>query len=396
MLETVREYAVERLAESGAEQEVRGRHAAGTAGRIADLGLGFYLGDQTAEIEEAEAELDNVRAALGWMLDAGEPDDALALAASLWVFWETRHRDEGRRWLLRALAVSPRASGRATARGLLAAGHLSFFQGEVAEARPLLEQAAALFAELDDAGGQARALGRLAWLAAHSGDTGREAALLDEVLALLPAISDPAERGDVLRFVGGSLASQGDLVGAWERYEEERAAWEALGNRQRVANCLNNLGWTALLSGDLARARTLLDESLALARGAGDSFGMTLALGSRSVVALLEGEPASAARLAAEHLQRCREEGDKRLASESLVVAAAIVAERRPEEAVRLVAAAESLGALEELHRNIVRSHVDPAAREIGEVRLAALMDGGARLSLTEATEEAIAGLRGR
>ena len=200
----------------------------------------------------------------------------------------------------------------------------------------------------------------------------------------------------MLRFVGGSLASLGDLVGAWERYEEERAAWEALGNRQRVANCLNNLGWTALLSGDLARARTLLDESLALARGAGDSFGMTLALGSRSVVALLEGEPAAAARLAAEHLQRCREEGDKRLASESLVVAAAIVAEGRPEEAVRLVAAAESLGALEEVHRDIVRSHVDPAAQEIGEARLAALRDGGARLSLAQATEEAIAGLLGR
>ena len=381
MLETVREYAVERLAESGAEQEVRGRHAAGTARRIADLGLGFYLGDQTAEIEEAEAELDNVRAALGWMLDGGEPDDALALAASLWVFWETRRRDEGRRWLLRALAASPRASSRATARGLLAAGHLSYFQGEAAEARPLLEQAAALSAELGDAGGQARALGRLAWLAAHAGDRGREATLLAEVLALLPAVSEPVERGDVLRFVGGSLASQGDLVGARERYEEERAVWEALGNRQRVANCLNNLGWTALLSGDLARARTLLDESLALARGAGDSFGMTLALGSRCVVALLEGEPAVAARLAAENLQRCREEGDKRLASESLVVAAAIVAEGRPEDAVRLVAAAESLGEVEEVHRDIVRSRRGPrgAGDRRGPARGA---EGGRRAAL--------------
>ena len=150
------------------------------------------------------------------------------------------------------------------------------------------------------------------------------------------------------------------------------------------------------MSGDLARARTLLDESLALARGAGDSFGMTLALGSRGVVALLEGEPAVAARLAAENLQRCREEGDKRLASESLVVAAAIVAEGRPEDAVRLVAAAESLGEVDEVHRDIVRSHVDPAARTIGEARLAALREAGARLSLAHATEEAIAGLLAR
>jgi hypothetical protein len=149
----------------------------------------------------------------------------------------------------------------------------------------------------------------------------------------------------------------------------------------------------ALIGGELARARTLLDESLALARRGDDSFGMTLALGSRSVVALLEDQPSIAARLAAEHLQRCREDGDRRGVTDSLVVAAALVADPRPDEAIVLSAAAASLGPLERLHRDILVSRVEPAARSLDSARRAALQEAGGRLSLARAVETAIASI---
>jgi predicted ATPase/class 3 adenylate cyclase len=392
MLETIRDYASERLAASGEESATRERHAAKTAERVERLGLGFYRGDQSGQLAEADAELDDVRAALGWMLDGDRPERALPLATSLWVLWETRHRAEGVPWLLRALRAAPEADEASRASGLLAAGHLAYFQGDLDQARPLLEEAEKLFGRLGDEQGRARAIGRLAWVAGDSGEREREGELLALARSLLPAIQDPAIRGDALRFVGGSLWSQGSLAAAGRAFEEERGIWAVLGNRQKTANCLNNLGWLAVTEGRLADAERLLDESLALAYDAEDRFSVMLALGSRSVVALLSDDRLGATGLASENLVLCREDGDRRLVPESLVVAAALAAAEHPVPALTLVGAAESLGALEPVHREIVATRIVPASEAAGFEGASAdeLRAAGGRLSLAEAVDAAL------
>jgi tetratricopeptide (TPR) repeat protein len=281
-------------------------------------------------------------------------------------------------------------SAEVRAPALLAAGHLAYFQGDNDQAQPLLELADELFRGLDDRRGRARSLGRLAWLAQDTGDVNRGERLLAVVIDLLPQVTEPRARGDVLRFIGGGLGIRGELVPARAYLEEERAIWEALGNSPKLANCLNNLSWVALKDGDLTRARELLDESIAAARAANDRFSFALALGGRGVVAVLEGDMSAAALVAAEHLELCREDGDRRQACESLVVAAAVAARSHPTDATRLVAAAEALGALDEVHRGILERHVAPAAGLLSKEVAAMLQAEGASMSLSDAVTSAL------
>ena len=158
MLETIREYGLERLAASGEEPAIRERHAASCLG-LAERAEPALLGpDQIAWLDRLEAELPNLRAALAWLRDAGDAERGLRLAAALWTFWVVRDRvPEGRRWLetfLATGAVEP--AGRT--RALVAVGDLAERQGDYAAAVACLDEAVALARARGDRAGEAAAL----------------------------------------------------------------------------------------------------------------------------------------------------------------------------------------------------------------------------------------------
>ncbi len=135
MLETVREYALERLAASGEMDEVRGRHAAWCVAFAEQAESGLTGVEGSRWLDRLEVELDNLRVALAWLLDRGEAEAGLRLASATWFFWEARGGlAEGRSWLervLEATAAEPDAatvSERARALGLL--GFIASNQGD--------------------------------------------------------------------------------------------------------------------------------------------------------------------------------------------------------------------------------------------------------------------------
>ena len=190
MLETVREYALERLSARDEARDVRRRHSAfflllGQRGEDGLMGP-----DQMRWIARLDSELANVRLALSFLV-AEDAAAASRLASSLWQFWEARRSSEGREWLTSSIADSSIPDiDRATA--VLRIGHLALFQGEYEEADRALEEAATLFEALGNTEGLLQALARGTWVAQERGDEAAARAKFREGLALLPSIEDPS------------------------------------------------------------------------------------------------------------------------------------------------------------------------------------------------------------
>jgi predicted ATPase len=162
MLETVREYVLERLEASGETDLLRQWHA-GYFVALTEAAEPHIIGtDQAAWLNRLEAEHDNLRAALEWLLKHREVEAGLRLAGVLWIFWNVRgYRSEGRRWLEEALERSEGATTAMRAKALNGAGGLAYSQGDYAQATALYEQSLALWQELGDLQGRARVFNNL-------------------------------------------------------------------------------------------------------------------------------------------------------------------------------------------------------------------------------------------
>jgi predicted ATPase/transcriptional regulator with XRE-family HTH domain len=272
MLETVREFALERLEASGEAAAVLERHAALFLA-LAERAEPELVGPrQGAWLHRLEAEHDNLRAALGWALAEGDPATGLRLASAIALFWWRRaHWGEGLAWLERALA-------------------------RAGDAPPPV---------------RARALGEAARLAIERGENERAMALEEEALALYRALGDRRGIASRLGALGAHHANRGDLAAAAPLFEESLALLRELGERQKVATALGNLGHVALLQGDPARAAALLDEALALQRELGDRHGVASTLARLAALAKEQGDVARAAALAEEALALGRELGER-------------------------------------------------------------------------------------
>ena len=146
MLETVREFAAERLTESGEEEATRDAHAAFFAVLVEQARTGMEGPDEAAWHARLAVEHANVRVALGWLLERREAEAALAMATGVRRFWEFRyHYAEGIGWLERALAAAGPAPTRVRGWGLRSLGNLVFVNGDARRAVALYEEALAIF-----------------------------------------------------------------------------------------------------------------------------------------------------------------------------------------------------------------------------------------------------------
>jgi predicted ATPase/class 3 adenylate cyclase len=275
MLETVHEYAREKLEESGEAEEIKRTHAEYFLALAEEAEPKLRGPEQLEWLERLEAEHDNMRASLGWASERANNALAVRLAASLWWFWDMRgHYSEGRRWFEEALAKDGSVSVAVRAKALAGAALLAFRQGDADRAEEACEEGFKFTVQAGAEGGEARI--HLCWA---SGLT--------------------------------ALLMRNDLERARDLFEEGLASSQKQGNEWGVAGSLINLATYSLVRGDQQRARELLEESLALFRKQGDKYSMSFCLANLADGALAEGELERAAALSRESAAISRELGTK-------------------------------------------------------------------------------------
>jgi predicted ATPase/DNA-binding CsgD family transcriptional regulator len=330
LLETIREFALEELAASGEEEQIRATHAAYYAALAGE-------GDS----ERLDAEQANLRAALRWYLASEDQDGALALSAALSPFWLSRgHLSEGRRWLEQALALGDGPPTAERAQASIAAGLLAYQQAEYALAVTHCQRGLELCRDRADEAGAGRALAALALARTRAGDRAAAPALAEEAVALYRRLDNEAGVGRSLETLGRVLWVQGDYADARACLEESRAAAHRLGARDVAASASQGLGWVALADGELNRAEALLEESLAEFRELGDRWWMLRGICGLGHVAARRGAHAAARARFEEGLEIASQLGDPMLEAACLE---GLAHAHRPADAARLLAAAESL-----------------------------------------------------
>lgn len=341
MLETIREFALEQLAESAEEYALRGRHAAYYLALAERAERGWSSPEQAAWLDRLEREHSNLRAALRFAHESGEAEMGLRLAGALWRFWYMHgHMAEGYTQVTRLLALDHGAAPTVRAKALNAAGVLAYGQGHLAAAAAYYEQSLALRRALGDRPGIAASLNNVGILARKQRDLARARALYEESLSIKHDGNDTAGIAVTLHNLAGIARDEGEYERATALLNESLALRRAVGDRWGIGLTLSVLGQVALKQGDWRTARRLLDESLAIKRELGDTAGITLSLRYLAEVAWSRGDLGRAAALYRESLALLRILGTKDDIDECLDGLAAVAAAQGQMERVPLLVGA--------------------------------------------------------
>lgn len=268
MLETVREYALEQLVDSGEAEALRQCHADYYLGLAEQIESSTKGPELTASLARLVAEQDNLRAALQRLLEREEPagsEDALRLIRALIDFWDKRtHVSELRRWLERALAQAGPDPTPLRAWGLGWACTMARRQGDYQRARAFGEVALAIARELANPVEIARALNAVGGVALYQGDYQTAGALSGEALIKYREAGADTEVAGTLSNLGLGATYKGDYDRAEEFYRESVDLLYKIGNKAGALNALTNLGYAALYQGDWRRAKAIFVETLTL------------------------------------------------------------------------------------------------------------------------------------
>ena len=381
MLEPVRQYAQEKLEESGEARATKRAHAEYFLALAEEAEPNLWESGDRAWFDRLEKEHDNMRAALFWTLGHEEAELALRVGGALRWFWSTRgYYGEGRRWLERALSEGGRTSAVARAKALDGVGWLASEQHDIDRAETAAEEGLKLCDEAG-IGGVILAdfknlLGEAAWL---RGDYERAAKLFEEGLMLHREARSTRGVAWGLCSLAAVSGDRGDYERAKVLYEEGIALARKIGGARMLADLLIALGAEYLLEGDLERATALNEEAAELYRKRGSRGNLKYALDTLGWAALLQGDHQRAKALYGENLVLCWELGDKLVASESLEgLACSAASGGEARRAARLFGTAQAL-------REAVGYRQKPRERSMREPYLAA-----ARSRLTEAEWEAV------
>ena len=356
MLRTIRDYALEKLAEDPDSTEVHRRHALYFA-EMALTAQGHLLGAEQAEwLEKLEAEHDNLRAALDYA-HAHPADDhlGLRLAGSLGRFWYTRaYVEEGSRRLETALEADPRAPD-----------------------------------EL-----RAKALQDLGVLLAQRTDHTRATAALQEALQLHRRLGNQDRVAAALNSLGVEAYSVGNLERATELLQESLQLRRASGDDQGIPTVLANLALVALTRDDPVEAERLLNQALELDRRYGNEWGVGIDLANLSAAAIDQGDLARAEDLLQQAVPILQRLGERDGLADCLERGVGICSAReRWEDAARLAGAADALR--EEIGSPLVSSderrlenYLAPVRSHLSKQDLSQAWREGRGLSLEEALEQ--------
>lgn len=327
LLETVRQYALEKLSDSGEADHTRDRHRDHYT-TIAGLLDAPGRTDYERRMQQAETEIDNLRSAFGWCLENSDHGHALNLASALQPLWHSRGRIlEGCAWFDAALADdadTPAVEPATLARALADKATLITFVGySVSPAQRALEIAR----ELDDPALLARVL-TACGIGAGGADFDAEAAraYFEEATVLARASGDNWRLSHILARRSNTAVVVGDPIEARAAAEEGHLLAEAMGNQFDARQCRLSLAMAHLMEGDLPAALPQLSATVADCEAAHDEFHKPLALMGLGVAQAYAGDVSAARRTAEAALQVAPDVGEYFLGMGSVTLAAAALA----------------------------------------------------------------------
>ena len=356
LLETLQQYARERLAKSGEAERIGRRHGEFFLALAEEASPKLLGRDQQAWHDRLAGEIGNLRAALAW--SGGEPETNLRLSNALTDFWYFHGLvQEGDGWFRTGLAGYA-TRNQLRARSLAHGARVSYWRDEFDDYSVRAHEALDIYGELGDRAGTGRMLPRVGEAAEWRGDFKTAHESYDGAIAIAREVSDAGLFAHVLRLLGRLAMKEGDHHGARRYLEESLSYFESVGQQRPTNWALGYLGLNAIESGDLAAAQLYLEGALTIARGLDFPIGVATPLMYFAALAAARSDPVRALHLAA--------------ASESL---------------------GESAGAAPvRLTKPVVERWLDKSRRELGPGRSAACAEKGRSLTRERAIEYALQG----
>lgn len=345
MLESVRDYGLETLRLRSEEPALRSRHRDHYSMLCQQAWEHWTDSTQPRWFERLEHEHDNLRAALDWCVESGEPEIGCDMASNMWLYWEARgHLTEGRRRLANLLGALG-SDGQVRAKALWVAGYLALGQSDVEAAAPLLQ----------------------------------------ESVDLATTTGDQESAAFATQYLGLCRLFVGDLIGAAERFEQALEMQRRIG-QPAAAFTLSDLAFTVMLGADTGRAVRLYEKALAMTERGGDPWTRSHCLWGLGMAAWLEGDEARAEQAEKEALRLVGEIDERTGIALCLEALAWISASRRDlERTARLRGAA--LSVWESIPRRLPRPLHEHATRceqiargALGAERFTRLVEEGRRL----------------
>ena len=346
MLETIREYALEKLDASGEQSLTKRAHAAYCLVLAEEAATEESRAQAADWPEHLALEYDNLRAGLDWLTETGSAEWGLRLGTALFRFWEIReYHAEGRDRLGKLLKLAGAAAPtKVRARALFAAGVLTIELGDYASADKLINESQDIALQLGDKKAVAVSLNALAVIARDRSDVARAHILFEATLDLWRELGDQKAVAWALSNLANVLKLQGDYDRARALHVECLSIFQELGDRAGVAWSLNYQGDVARDHGDIAAARILYEQGLGIFRELSDRLGIAGTLADLGSLAREQGNYSSARSLYGESIKLFQELDHKRGVARLLECSACLAAAQLDaERSLRLAGAAAAL-----------------------------------------------------
>ncbi len=298
MLETILQYAYEKLAASEAIVQLKNLHLKFFLAFAEAENKLHYVENASVSFDRLELEHPNLRAALSWALATDSGEAGLRLASTLWWFWSVRgYLREGSHWLHQVLGApsSQSVTDEARAQALLAAAGLAWRQGDVERATMIAGQSLVLCEKLGNKGGMAFSLGTLGAVAWYQGDYSIAEQRHREALALRKEIGQLSEAAYSMGHLALVAWAEGNLEEAVAWGEEALTLQRQVGNKWHLADALTKRGTVARAAGEIERADSLFRECLTLQQDLGDRSNSASTLEGLACLAAIQSQPIRAA-----------------------------------------------------------------------------------------------------
>ena len=320
MLQTLREYALEKLQERGEVERMEQNFVEWFLKQCQETNPQLEKAQHEQAIKWFDLEYTNLRAAFELSLEKKQKEMAFELGAALWMYWTMKGLwSEGRSFLDKAQALPGEVSAGLAAKLLNGAGGLAFYQGNLETAREYFEQSLGLKRQINDTKGIATALNNLAGIVLEQGDIVAAQAYLLQSYGVLQELNDPAGMATILTNLGVMLVDQEDFEQARKYYLQALEITENNNNKWGLEFLLSNLGMLDLKEQNFEQARQYFQHSLLLAQELGDKSGITESLYGLGQVEYFSNQPIPAIALFTQSLKGSQELGDGRGSIRNLV-----------------------------------------------------------------------------
>jgi len=398
MLQTIREYAGERLREAGEASAVRGRLAAWVEQEAARAVPHLLSGEQVTWARRLDQEFDTIREVIEWSLDHDDPALAVRVASVLIDYWDPSGRNtEARGWLERGIDRWRPPDDAWAARALIAFSATNLQAGDLQRARDAAEQAVALADASGDPSLRSRARTQLAGTAMLADDFEETAVQADEAHRLAEQIGDHALAAFALNCRAVAAFEHGDPDGAQRLFGEAVVHLRTVGDQRNTAVLISNLGIAAVLNGDFAAAEDAFRSAVELFQETGERGRLPGIQTDLADALVLGGAVDAAAEQLATALPNAVQLGDTPVVLAALNAAAAVAAAQGDDRTAAVIrgsveAEAEAREVPMTGPDGVIEARLlQPAAERLGEAAWSAARAQGRALPLERAVDRALA-----